>query len=808
MLGYAIRALRNSPGYTAACIAVLALGIGADTAIFSLVYSVVLKPLPYPDADRLVFLWERDPNYDFFRERMGSNRVVYEDWRQQSKSFSGIAAFGAPNNLPESGVERPQAVNTIYVAADLLPMLGAQPNLGRLFRADEEQPGRDHVIILSSEYFEKRFHSDPGKLGQTLALDKVDYTVIGVLPADFRLPANYEGENRPHPDAFVPLSRFWLGQRENAADFLDVLAKLKPGVTLERAREELTAIATQRHKVDHMILGSGEVNIFPASREDKSEKLNGKLYLLLGAVGFVLLIACANLANLTFARATLRTREIAVRRALGASRMRIILQLLSESFVVSVAGAALGLLLATWIVKGFQAFAPADVWRVGIGGLSVPVYLFAVGASVLTTVLFGLMPAVTASRTSVNTALKNGSRSASLMGARSRQLLTVVEVAMAMVLLAGAGLLIRSFSNAVRTGIGLNVEKLAVVDIGLPEVRYPDAAARERFLKNVVAGAQAIPGVSSATVADTMPLHTGTMLTFYRADRPKPAPGDTPTTFHSNVGLDYLKVMGLPLLAGRPLNAADITRNGGKGEGVVLINQAFADAFFPGEDPLRQRIMLIEGGGRVYQIVGVVANFRAQGAEKPADAQYFRAAADGARSVLILRTAVAPESLADEVRKMIWSLDKELVTPDLKTMQFYVDQSLAVRKFGLVLLVTFAGLALVLAMIGVYSVLASLVASRTREIGIRMALGAAPSTIGRMVAAQSFRPIAVGLVLGLGASLALNRVLEAELFQVTSRDPITLSLAMAAILLTAPLAIWIPTRRATRVESTEALREE
>jgi predicted permease len=414
------------------------------------------------------------------------------------------------------------------------------------------------------------------------------------------------------------------------------------------------------------------------------------------------------------------------------------------------------------------------------------------------------MPAVAASRIGVNAALKSGGRSVSAVGRRSRQALTVIEVAMAMVLLVGAGLLIRSFSNVVRTGIGISIEQLAIVDIDLPETRYADAAARARFLKDALANTRAIPGVRSAAIADTMPLHRGKGRTFYRADRPEPANGQLPITYHSNVGVGYLEVMGLPLLAGRPLSAADVARNAGKGNGVVLINQAFADAYYPGEDPLGKKIML----DRAHEIVGVVANFRGESAETPVVAQYFRAAADEPHSILIVRSAVPPESLTNAIRKTLWSLDKELVTPELKTMQVAMDESLALRKFGLILLAAFAGLALLLAMVGVYSVLANLVASRTREIGIRMALGAAPANIGRMVAGQSFRPIVVGLLVGLIASLGLSRVMESQLFQVTARDPVTLSLAMAAILFTAPLAIWVPLRRATRVECTEALREE
>jgi len=738
-----------------------------------------------------------------FTDHFWPTRKLYEEWRRQADSFSDMAAFDAMA-LPESGIERPRAILTQFVSANFLPMLGTQASHGRLFQPEEEQPGQDHVVVLADRYFEKRFHSDPGAVGKTLALNGVEYTIIGVLPPRFRIPASFNG--RREPEAFVPLSRRWGSLIEDASTTITVTAKLKPGVTISQARAELSGITARLHAADEEVYFSPDAKIFPFAVEDKQEDLSAALYVLVGAVGFVLLIACANLANLTLARATLRTREIAVRRALGASRRRIIAQLLSESFLVSVAGAAAGLLLAVWIMEAFRVLVPSDLQRPDMGGLSFPVFAFAAAASVLTTLLFGLMPAIAASRTSVNAALKTGGRTASAVGARSRQVLTVFEIAMAVVLLVGSGLLIRSFYKAARIGVGFNTSRLAVVDLDLPETRYPDAPSRERFLRSLLERARAIPGVTSAAITDSLPLHKIRMISFYRADRPKPPQNQLSVVDAENITPGYLSVIGVPLLAGRPLTEADVLRNNGQGDGVVLVNQAFAEKYLPGEEPLGVRLKL--DNDRPYQIVGVVANVRAMGPEEEVQPSYFSAGVNSSQAMLILRTAVPPESLADDARAVLWSLDKELVSARVTTMESFIDESLAMRWFDLVLLATFAGLALLLAMIGVYSVLTNLVASRTREIGIRMALGAAPATIGKMIAGQSLRPIVIGLGLGVALSLGLGRVLESMLFQVTPRDPLTLSLAVAAVLLAAPLAIYLPLRRATRVECTEALREE
>jgi predicted permease len=525
-----------------------------------------------------------------------------------------------------------------------------------------------------------------------------------------------------------------------------------------------------------------------------------------------LLIACANLANLTLARATQRTREVSVRLALGATRGRIVAQLLAESLLVSLVGAAAGLIIAMWIVSGVLLIAPDGLARPDLVEFRWPVFVFAAAAGVLTAVLFGLLPAWSASRVELNAALKAGDRSASSATSRGRQLLTAAEVGIALMLVTGAGLLIRSVANLFETGVGFDTSNLAFVDVDLPDTRYKDEASRRRFLADLQRQVRTIPGVRAAGVSNTLPLHRVSWRTFSIAGRPKPARGTNPLVDWASVSPEYVSVIGLPLLAGRRLTAADAAHNAGKGDGVSLVNQAFAEQFLRGENPLNHRIVFDDdrfpSKERAYQIVGVVGDFRAMGPEMPPRPQFFQAGVEDASSVLALRVAVPTESLNEEVRRAFWSLDKELPAVELQRMDEYFYRSMNETGLQMILLSSFAGLGLLLAMIGVHSVLAHSVASRTREIGIRMALGASPEGIGRMIARQSAWPLALGIVVGVLGSLGLSRVLEAQLFRVAPRDPLTFAFAIMAVLLVAPLAIWLPVRRATRVECTEALREE
>ena len=805
LLKQALRFLRKSPGYVAACVVVLALGIGANAAIFTLLYDAILKPLPYPDAERLVLMYSGFPSLPApVANHMPVSRLLYQEWQRQASSFDGVAAF-YETSFRESGVDRPRVLRTALVAANFFPLLGATAEAGRLFRADEETPGQDRVVVLSDRYFEQRFMRNPNAIGQTIAFGGALYAVIGVVDEAFYLPSKGGDSQGGRPDVYIPLSRGWTRPELDRMTILNVAAKLRTGVDLNRARAELRTITSRLHQSDIDRFPVAEAHLFSFRDEHQSEDLNRALYVLLGAVVLVLLTGCANLANLTLARASGRSREVAVRRAIGASRADIVRQLLTESAILSVAGAIAGLLIAHWVTKGMLALAPSDAILPGMGELSIPVFLFAAVVAALTVLLFGLAPAVSVSGVDLNTTLKTGGRSGSASGQRTRRFLIAAEVAMALVLITGAGLLLRSFANVVRTDLGFDTERLISVDLDLPEAEYPDASARARLLENILERARALPGASAAAMSNTLPLHQVSMTSFEIVGRPPLPPGEFITADYANLLPGYLEILNVLPVAGRALTANDVVTSRGTGDSVVVVNRAFVDKYLPSVDPLQQRLRT---GDRVYQIVGVVANFRALGAEQDVRPQFFRPGIDGESAILLVKSRVAIDALTADIRNVLGSVDERLSTAPVRTMEEYVDQWLEIRWFGLMLIGIFAGLALTIAMVGVHSVLAHLVTSRTREIGIRMALGATPARIARLIAGQSLWPMLFGLGVGLLASAMLGRIIGSMLFRVPPYDPVTFALSIAAILAVTPLALWLPIRRATRVESTEALRSE
>ncbi|HKT80161.1 MAG TPA: ABC transporter permease [Vicinamibacterales bacterium] len=804
-LRHAVRSLIKSPGYTSACIAVLALGIGANSAIFSLVYDAVLKPLPFPDADRLVLLYGGFPNLPPpAATHIPVSRLTFQEWQKQATSFEHLAAFHEMQ-FREPGTDRPRVLQTDLVSTNFLPLVGARASIGRLFRDDEETPGSDLVVVLSDRYFEQRFDRNPDAIGKTISFGGTTYTVIGALPPDFALPATMNGENQGRPDVFIPLSRGWTRPEMDRMNVLHVAAKLKPAVTLAQARQELQSISARLSDSDLDRFPLKEAYVYTFQSEYHSDDLSRALFLLLGAVGLVLLTGCANLANLTLARAARRTREIAVRRALGASRADIIRQLLTESLILSAAGALVGLVVGHWVTKGLLTFAPSGALRPGMGELSLPVFAFAALVAVFTVLLFGLAPAISVSSIDLNTMLKSGGRGGSAAGQRSRRFLIAAEIAIALVLVTGAGLLLRSFANVIAIDLGFETDRVVSVDLDLTAAEYPDADARARLLDTTLEKVRAMPGVSAAALSDTLPMHRVSLTRFEIAGHPPLPPGEYLTADYATITPGYLEILGVPMVAGRALTAADVATNRSASEGVVLVNRAFADKYLPGVDPLGKRLIVNK---KPSTIVGIVANFRALGAEEDVRPQYFTTDLRGEFAVLVLKSQVALDTLTDNLRTTLASIDERLSTAHVQTLRDYVDDFVEVRWFGLVLVGVFAGLALLLAMVGVHSVLANLVASRTREIGIRMALGATPGGIGRLVAAQTLPPLLAGVAVGLVLSAALGVVIKSMLFQIASYDPLTFGLAIAALLASAPLAMWWPVRRATRVECTVALRED
>ncbi len=807
-LRYALRTLRRSPGYALTCIAVLALGIGANAAIFSVIYSVVLKSLPYPDPSRLVFVWERYPNMpDPPGSRIPARHKSYLEWQRQNTVFSDMAAL-RDNVVNETGSGEPEQVDGGYASANLFSMLGAHARIGRLFSAAEDRKGSDHVVVLSDAYFERRFHGDSAALGRTLTLGGANYTVIGVLPREFHLPATWRGLDQKKPDVWVPLSVLWNTPADEEQHELLVPARLKPGVSLTQARAEMAAIEQRIVETDSTLRKGWTASVYPFAVEDASPTLDRALYILLGAVGFLLLIACANLANLTLARATLRSRELSVRLALGATRGGLIRQLLAESLLVSFAGAAAGLLLAYWCIRLMVALKPADIQRPELISVDPGVFAFGAAVAVLTTLLFGLAPSIAASRVDLNSALKSGGGwRGSAARLRSRQFLIAAEVALALVLVSGAGLLIRSFHELVSSGVGFNTEHLTTLDLSLPQQRYPDDASRSRFFHSLLDRVRAIPGVSLATVIDNQPLHRITLVNFYIAGEPEPPSDSLPLADVGHVDPQFFSALQLRLRAGRLFTDADLAQGEKGGDTVAIVNEAFVKKFLAGRNAVGKRL-LDPGKQHASEIVGVVSDYNTMGADAEARPQVFWPNLKLAGATLIVRTRGAEDAYTHAIQAAVWSLDKDLPADKVQSMDSYLDDLLAQHKFNATLLGAFAGLALALAMIGIYSVLANLVSSRVREIGIRMAIGASPREVGRLILRQSMLPVAVGLVFGLAGTLALSRFLDALLFRVQSHDPLTLGAAMAAILLISPAALYVPLRRATRVDCTVALREE
>ncbi len=586
-LRHALHTLRTSPAYTLMCISILALGIGANAAIFSVLDSVILNALPYPQPDRLVFLWQRFPGLPApIGDRMQVARKNYVEWQRQGTVFSAMEAFRGMS-LEETGGDHPVSVDAGFASAGIFPLLGAQARLGRVFTPAEDVNGADRVAVLSDGYFEQHFHRDPNALGHTLRLGGVSYTVLGVLPPKFHVPSTYEGNDQVNADVWLPLSRLWNKPEDDRERSLYVAARLKPGVTLAQARTEMAGIAKRLEQSDKAFNEGWQTAVFPFSVEDSNREVHLALYVLMGAVGFLLLIACANLANLTLARAALRSREIAVRLALGATRGRIVSQLASEALLVSLAGAALGLLLASWAVRLMLALKPQDIQRPGLIVMDFPVFAFAAGAALVTTILFGLIPSLGASRADLNLMLRSGGWGASAVRVRSRQFLIAVEVALALMLVTGAGLMIRSFHEVMTTGIGFDTTRIVTADVSLPEKSYPDGPARSRFFRSLIERLQATPGVSAAASTGALPLHSVNFSNFYIAGRPEPPIDALPISDHADISPGYFQTLGLRLEAGRWFTSRDLELSE-SGHPVVAVNRAFVGKFFPNENPLGQ----------------------------------------------------------------------------------------------------------------------------------------------------------------------------------------------------------------------------
>ncbi|HMZ17251.1 MAG TPA: ABC transporter permease [Blastocatellia bacterium] len=811
-LRYGVRMLLKKPGFTLIAIVTLALGIGANTAIFSVVNAVLLRPLPYAEPERLVSLWETS------RKNPAANSSVsypnFYDWRAQSQSFERMASYYT-GSATLTGAATPVNLRLAVVSAELFPLLGAKTQLGRVFLPEENKAGNSagRVVILSHRLWHRQFSADPAVVGRSITLSGKPFNVVGVMPAGFQYPIEaqptelwitsaIDGEKADPKDQ--------SNDEQRGAHYLQVIGRLKPGVKLEQAQAELSVIAANLEKQYPDTNTRAGARVIPY-HADLVADYRGALWIILGAVGCVLLIACANVANLLLARATARYKEIAVRSALGASRRRIIRQLLTESLTLSLTGGLLGLLLAWWGTEMLVKLIPEDLPRLSEINLDRWVFVFTLLVSAATGIIFGLAPALQASKVELTEAMKEGGRASGAGGrSRMRNALVVAEIAIAIVVLVGAGLLLQSFRKLQQVDLGYDTRNVLTATVEIADTQYPKKEQVAEFFKTLLEKVKALPGVESASGITPLPLSGDTFSITFEVEGRNIPKGEQPSAHFRVIREDYFPTMKTPLLAGRDFTANDTT----KSTPVIIVNEAFAQKHFPGENPLGKHLkpgISLGEEKKWYEIVGIVRNVKhRQSLGHDYEPEYFMPHSQMAFSSLnlVVRTKNDPRTLAGAIQREVSSLDKDVPIYHVKTLEQYLGAAVSQPKFNALLLSLFAGLALALTAIGLYGVMAYSVAQRTQEIGVRIALGAGTGDVLKMVLRHGLTLTAIGLAVGLSAAFALTRLLSAMLYGVTATDPLTF--AVIALLLTgvALPACYFPARRATKVDPMIALRYE
>ncbi len=813
-LRYGARMLRKQPGFTLIAVVTLSLGIGANTAIFSVVNAVLLKPLPYPEADRLVLLLEQ-------AESFGEESVAYlnfVDWRAQQNVFQNLGVYnGGSYTLTGNG--DPQQLSGAQASADLLTALRIKPALGRLFTPDEDNLGAAPVVVLSHRLWQERFGGDANIINRTITLNERSYTVIGVLPPEFYFPRRF--------DFWLPLGPLTDGQgyqkRYNHPG-LRGIARLKDGVTLEQARAGMQTIAA-RLAAAYPDSNQGNSVIVRPLKQDITGNVERALWIILAAVGGVLLIACANVANLLLARAATRQREMAVRVALGASRWQLTRQLLTESLLLSLLGGLPGLLLAQWAIDGLLKVNPDVLPRAGEIKTDLAVLGFTFAVATLTGLLFGLIPAWQAGRTPAQLALKDAGRGIASGRSRFRHALVVTEIALTLVLLVGAGLLLRSFSQLLRADTGFNYGGLLTFAVDLPESKYQPLEPQMTFFQKLQQRLRALPGVTNAAWSSGLPLgNNGWTTSFSIEGRPLPPPNEMPAMEMTLVSPGYFETMKIPLRAGRwfderdnreHLRGRDLSRLEPiprliAGLNCIVIDEEFARRYWPNEDAVGKRVRFGPmSDAPLLTVLGVVGRVKMNGLREETNRvqaymPYLQGSVPDVR--VIVRTAVDPQSLVATARAQVQQLDPQQPIHAVTTMEQLRAGTIASDRLNLLLLGSFAALALALALIGLYGVISYAVAQRTPEFGIRVALGAQPRDVLQLVIRQGLVLSLLGVSLGLVASLALTRLLTSLLFEVSATDLLTFTTIPLLLMTVALVACWIPARRATKVDPMIALR--
>ncbi len=791
-LRYGLRILAKNPGFTAVAILTLALGIGANTAIFSVVNAVLLRPLPYKDSQQLVVLFTHDTH----EARNWVTFPDFQDWKRQSKLFDGIGAWvGQSVNLTGQG--EPKRVIGAFVSANFLPLLGIEPAIGRNFRSGEDEPGGDRIVIVSYGTWQGMLGGDPNLLGKALVLNGEPFTVIGITPQNFHSPL---GDSQ----VFLPCPYYPnFTQRRDRTSFA-ALGRMKPGVSLQQAQSEMDTIAA-RLAAQYPDTNAGRGILLETLHAVVVEDMRPQLLLLWAMVGLVLLIACANVANLLLARASGRSREMALRATLGAGRLRLIRQLLTETTLLWLAGGAVGVLLANWGVAGLATQLGPDVartLRVDFAALA-----FTLGVSVFTGLLFGLGPALGLSRFNLNKSLKQGGSffSAGHAGLM-RRVLVVMQVAMALLLLAGSGLLLRSLARVLHVSPGFDATHMLTMEYRLPRNKYPKDFQQWNFHREVVQRVSALAGVKSASALMALPFSgNGNVTPLELLDRPAPAPGHEPTTQANRADPNLLRTMGIPLIRGRFIAEQDTADQ----PAVAVINQTMARRYWPDGDPIDKQIRLPQEGFTL-RIVGVVGDVRQFSLEDPDQSQVYVPYAQHPFifATLVVKTSGDPLSLTKSVQQAVWSVDPDQPMWKIRTLESLVDRSLGQRRLIGSLLGGFAFLVLLLAALGIYGVMAYAVGQRTHEIGIRLALGAQPRDVLGLILGQGAKLALIGIAIGLIAALALTRLMATLLFGVSPFDPLTFASVAILLALVALAACYAPARRAMRVDPMVALRNE
>jgi len=798
-LRYGARQLARSPGFTAVAVLTLALGIGANTAMFSIVHNVLLRPLPYPDPDRIVWFFERQPNL----ERAPFSGADYLDLAQQSRTFEHIVAM-RDLNFHLTGHEEPELVRGRVATPNLFGVFGVQPVAGRGFLPGDGAPGAPRVAVLSYGLWQRRFGGDPGAVGRDITLNEQSVTVVGVLPPTFRLGGVELYLNPRHvvPEVFPTMPDDPTQNR--ATHYLAVAGKLKPGVTLAQAQADIDAVIgriEEEHRTGHT------AQIFPL-QEVVVGDVRRPLLILSGAVGLVLLIACANVANLLLARASSRQREIALRTALGAGRWRLVRQMLTESLLLAMTGCALGLLLASWSIAALVAASPPQLPRVSAIQVDRVVLGFAVVVAVLTGLLFGLAPALQAAKTSLTEALKEGARGTGdgTPHSRLRRALIVAEVALSLVLLAGAGLLTRSLVRLLDVDPGFRSNNLVTMAVSFDSAKYSQEGRNLDFVEQLLPRLESIPGVTGVAVANDLPLEGQETTTNPTVEGREPAqPGEQLLIGVHSVNTNYFRALGVPLQHGRFFDQRDAIN----APPVVIVNKTAARRLWPDDNPIGKRIRLL-GGEEFAEVVGVVGDIKHNGLTAPPsmDAYVPYAQVPWPYLMIAVRSTMEHGALLSAVRAEVRALDPDMPVFSVRPFQQVLDELLGERRLTLVTLGLFAGLAVLLAAVGLYGVMAYMVTQRTREIGIRLALGARRSDILRLVVGQGTRLALLGVGIGLVGGFALTRFLAGLLFGISATDPLTFAAMAVVLLLVALVACYIPARRATRVDPMVALRYE